>query len=225
MPSKSLLGTYAFFTFCLLVAGVISIVFSFVWRKPDLLLNMIFSHADLTAGLVLGITLLVSVCLSIGAIVQPNHVTVGLVILNWALIGDVIITLVIGTFVWFYTLRERSEFHTVYAGLTSDKRIAIQDMFSCCGYFNATDLVEFGGNFCQNSTFANALNATVTTNFCVTPVTKHADVSLNNVFTVIYGFVAMLIGLFLTSLCVIKVREEVERFKKIDAKRGGRGFV
>jgi hypothetical protein len=57
-----------------------------------------------------------------------------------------------------------------------------------------------------------------------------------------YGFMAGIIGLFLSSLCVIKVvsfivlpflvqcrlclqRQETERFKKIDGKRGGGGFV
>lgn len=53
----------------------------------------------------------------------------------------------------------------------------------CCGYFNASDLVQFGGSFCQNSTFVNSLNTTVTSNFCVTPITHHVDVSLNNVFS------------------------------------------
>jgi hypothetical protein len=96
--------------------------------------------------------------------------------------------------------------------------------FSCCGYFNASDLVEIGGNFCQNSTFVNSLNATVATNFCVSPITHNVDASLNDVFSYVvfffsmtldaltghlirttYGFMAGIIGLFLSSLCVIKV--------------------
>ncbi|KAI0306745.1 tetraspanin Pls1 family [Multifurca ochricompacta] len=225
MPSKYLHGFYAFFTLSIAVSGIVSIVFSLLWRRSDLLLNMTFSHADLTAGLAVGIALLLTSSLSVGAIIQRNHVTIGLVILNWALIADAVIVLVVGSFIWFYTLRERSEFHTQYAKLQSSQRITIQDQFNCCGYFNASDLIEFGGSFCQNSTFANALNITITSNFCVTPVTKHADTSLNNVFSTIYGFMAGIIGLFLSSLCVIKVRQEIERFRKIDTKRGGKGFV
>ncbi|KAI9466024.1 tetraspanin Pls1 family [Lactarius psammicola] len=225
MPSKYLYGFYGFFTLGIAVAGVISILFSILWKRTDLLLNMTFSHADLTAGLVMGIALLLTSFLSVGAIIQRNHVTLGLVLLNWVLIADAVIVLVIGSFVWFYTLRERSEFHTQYAKLQPSQRITIQDQFSCCGYFNATDLIEIGGSFCQNSTFANALNTTVTTNFCVSPITAYTDVSLNHVFSTSYGFMAGLVGLFLSSLCVIKVREEIERFRRIDAKRGGRGFV
>lgn len=190
-----------------------------------MLLNMTFSKGDLDAGLAMGIAFLITAALSVGAIIQRNHVTIGLVLLNWVLISDTIIVLVVGTFVWFYTLRERAEYHVKYAQLPPSQRIAAQDMFSCCGYFNASDLVEIGGNFCQNSTFVNSLNATVTSNFCVSPVTHHVDVSLNDVFSTTYGFVAAIIGLFLSSLCVIKVRQEYERFRRIDAKRGGRGFV
>ena len=55
--------------------------------------------------------------------------------------------------------------------------------FSCCGYFNASDLIAIGGNFCTSQEKADQLNTTVLKNFCVTPVTAYSDVSLNDVFT------------------------------------------
>lgn len=225
MPSKYLHGFYGFFTLGLAIAGILSILFSIMWRRNDMMLNMTFSKGDLDGGLAMGIAFLITAALSIGAIIQRNHVTIGLVVLNWVLISDAIIVLVVGTFVWFYTLRERAEYHVKYAQLQPSQRITVQDMFSCCGYFNASDLVEIGGNFCQNSTFVNSLNTTVANNFCVSPITNYVDVSLNDVFSTTYGFMAGIIGLFLSSLCVIKVRQEFERFRRIDAKRGGRGFV
>ncbi|ETW85673.1 hypothetical protein HETIRDRAFT_407613 [Heterobasidion irregulare TC 32-1] len=225
MGMKVLHGFYAFFSFCLLLSSIIAIVFSQVWHKKSLLLNMVFSDADLTAGLVLGIALGVTWLLSVFAIVQRNHVTIGLVALNWCLILDSIAITVVGTFVWFYTLRQRAEFHTVWAGLPESSRITLQDQFSCCGYFNASDLIAIGGNFCTSQEKADQLNTTVLKNFCVTPITAYSDVSLNDVFTSVYGFMAVAICLFMTSLCVIKVRQEIERFKRIDSKRGGRGFV
>jgi len=225
MPSKYLHGFYGVFTLSIAVFGVISILFSLLWRRNDLLLNMTFSNGDLNGGLVLGIAFLLTASLSVGAIIQRNHVTIGLIVLNWVLIADAIIVLVVGTIVWFFSLRERAEFHVRYAKLQPSQRITIQDKFSCCGYFNASDFLEIGGNFCQNSTFATSLDTTVLSNFCVSPVTKQADVSLNQVFSTTYGFMVGIIGLFLTSLCVIKVRQEFERFRRIDAKRGCRGFV
>jgi hypothetical protein len=220
MVSKRLIGVWAFFDFCLMAAGVVSIALSIVWHSPNLLMNMVFTSADLTAGLALGVALLVTFAISISAIIQPNHVTIGLVILNWALVLDALGIVIIGTFVWFYTLQERDNFQQVFQDLTTSQRISIQDQLHCCGYFDGTD-GEIGGAFCQTAAFAQ-LNTTVN---CVTPITNFADTSLNNVFTTVYSFMAIVICLLLASMCVIKKRLEIERFKKIDAKRGGRGFV
>jgi len=206
--------------FCLLAAGVVSIALSFAWRAFNPMMNLVLDNADLTAGLILGIALLITFFISIGAIVQRNHVTIGLVILNWALVLDVLGILIIGTFVWFFTLMERNNFHKAFQETTPQNRIAIQDKFHCCGYFNTTDLLEVGGNTCSSQQAAQSLNST-----CVNPITSSADVTLNDIFTTIYGFMAIVLALLLASLCVIKKRQEDERFKKIDAKRGGRGFV
>lgn len=55
--------------------------------------------------------------------------------------------------------------------------------------------------FCSDTTFA--ANATG----CVTPVTKFADYTLNNIFTSIFGYMVIIVLFFLCSLCVInKVR-------------------
>ena len=48
MVSKKLMGAWAFFNFCLLVAGVLTIAFSIAWRAPNLLMNLVISNSDLT---------------------------------------------------------------------------------------------------------------------------------------------------------------------------------
>lgn len=219
------MGVWAALDILLLAAGVISLILSLVWRAPNILMNMVLSSADLTAGTILGVALLITFVISIGAIVQRNHVTIGLVILNYALLFDALAILVIGTFVWFYTLQERANFHKLWIDAPRETRITLQDQFRCCGYFNGTDAAEIGGSFCTSQDVINGLNSNVASNFCVTPVTGFADMTLNNVFTTVYGFMAIVLCLLLASLCVIKKRQEDERFKKIDAKRGGRGFV
>jgi hypothetical protein len=50
MPSKYLYGFYGLFTLSLAAFGILSIVFSAVWRRNDLLLNMTFSSSDLTGA-------------------------------------------------------------------------------------------------------------------------------------------------------------------------------
>lgn len=225
MVSRKLMGVWAFLDFCLLLSGALAVAFSIIWRKPDVLTNMIISGADLTAGLALGICLLITFVVSIGAVVQRNHITMGFVILNWLLLGDALGIVVIGSFVWFYTLKERDNFHIEWLKLSPASRITLQDQFSCCGYQFGNDTAEIGGTYCISQQFIDGLDAKTEKNFCISAITNHADVSLNNIFTVVYGFMAVAIALFLTSMCVIKKRQEDERFKKIDAKRGGRGFV
>ncbi|PPQ74190.1 hypothetical protein CVT26_004487 [Gymnopilus dilepis] len=241
MVSKRLMGVWAGLDVCLLAAGAVTLALSIVWRAPNVLMNMVISKADLTAGTVLGIAFIATFAISVAAIVQRNHVTVGLVILNYALLLDAIGVFCVGTFIWMFTLHERDNFHKLWAEAPSSTRLTLQDHFKCCGYFNGSDFAEIGG-FCQSQDFINGLVANVTSNFCVTPLTGFADYTLNNIFTtVIYGFMAIVLCLLLASLCVIKKvclifgfvaqfsfpfqRQEDERFKRIDAKRGGRGFV
>ena len=64
---------------------------------------------------------------SIGAIIQRNHVTIGLVLLNYALLVDTIGILVMGTFIWFSTLQERAKFHKFWVDTSPSVRIALQD--------------------------------------------------------------------------------------------------
>jgi len=219
------MASWAFIDFLLLAAGGMSIALSIVWRAPSILMNLTLDNEFLTAGMILGITLCATFLVSIGAVVQRNHITVGFVILNYLLILDAVMVLAIGSLIWFFSLRQRSEFHDRWLGLSDADKITLQDQFSCCGYFNATDDVVIGGTFCVSQAFANNLSTTDTSNFCVTRVTLFTDYTLNNVFTTIYGYMSIVLSLLVASLCVIKKRQEEERFKKIDAKRGGGGFV
>jgi hypothetical protein len=215
MPSKQLMGVWAFLDFCLLAAGGLSIAMSIIWRAPDLLRDLIVSDMDLTLGMVLGIFLVISFVVSIAAVVQPNHVTMGFAILNWFLVVDGIVTVSAGSTIWFWTLKERANFQTVWKAAPETTRAKIQDQLKCCGFMNKTDIVS--SEFCG----ANAADQVG----CMAQIVAFGDYTLNNIFTSIYGFTAIIICLYVASLCVINKRNERERFRKIDAKRGGRGFV
>lgn len=75
--------------------------------------------------------LLVTFVISIFAVAQRNHVTAGLVFLNWTLIGDAIAVLVIGSLIWFYSLRQRNNYLQVFDAQTPAVRQAIQDKVRC----------------------------------------------------------------------------------------------
>lgn len=230
MVSKRLMGCWTLFDVLLLGAGGLSVAMSIVWRSKDLLRNMVFTPTYLNMGLVLGISLLVTFLFSVIAIVKVNHKTMALVILNYMLLLNTMMVIVIGTAVWFPSLRQRSLFHKSWADFTRDERIFVQDKFSCCGYFNASDIAEVGGSFCTQTqvTFLNALDLRNDDNahfFCVKPVTAFTDYLLENTFSTIYAFMVPALGLLLATICLIYKRKEAERFKLIDAKRGGKGFV
>ncbi|KNZ75305.1 hypothetical protein J132_03515 [Termitomyces sp. J132] len=226
MVSRKLMGVWAALDLFLLAAGAVAVALSVAWRAENTLLNFVLTpnYLDLSAGLALGIALLVTFAVSVGAIIQKNHVTIGLVILNYMLLVDAIGIVFIGTYIWSFTLQERNNFHVRWAAASSDIRITLQDQLQCCGYFNGNDLSEVGG-FCRSRDFVVGLNNSITSNFCVTPITNFADMTLNNIFTTIYGYMAVVLCLLLASICVINKRQEDERFRKIDEKRGGRGFV
>jgi hypothetical protein len=208
----------------------------------------------------MGIFLILTWVLSIGAIVQPNHSTLGLKILNLMLVVDAVVVTTIGSFIWFYSLQQRNNYYEVFKSVPDSTKLALQNQvrrhtaprrprpltaapavqFSCCGYFAGNDTLTVGG-FCKDATFAS-LN---TTTPCVGPITAATDYTLNNIFSSVYGFGAVVTALFVASLCVINMvrcmpaarharrtltrgalqRVEEERFKKIDSKRGGRGFA
>jgi len=202
--------------FLMLAAGGALIAFSILFKAPDAIRNLVLTSSDLNFGLALGIIYVVTFAISVGAIIQQNHVTIGLAILNWVLIINTIITVVFGSTLWFMTLQEHVNYSNVWSTTTPQARIAVQEKLQCCGFANNT-LVEATG-FCANP--ANALN-----NGCSTPFVNISDTMMMDVFTTVYSFTAILVMLFVATLCVIKKRQEQERFKRIDAKRGGRGFV
>lgn len=219
MVSRRLTTVWSLLALALLAAAGITIAFSVIYRMPNVIENFVFQPSFTLGGLVLGVMYAVTVVLSIGGIVQPNHVTLGLTILNWILLGDGIATLAVGSLIWFYTLTERADYDTKFLAASTSVRQTLQDHFHCCGYFFNNDTSVLNAGFCQDPTFAKNQTA------CVGPVTGFADYTLNNVFTSIYGFMSIIILFMLATMCVINKRIEAERFRKIDAKRGGRGFV
>jgi len=75
----------------------------------------------------MGVGFVVTFFIAIVGVIQRNHVTIGLVITNYVLLADAIGVLVIGSFVWFFTLRERANFHTLWLAATPQDRQQLQD--------------------------------------------------------------------------------------------------
>lgn len=216
MVSKRLMAVWGVLDFLMLAAGGATIAFSLVLKSPNPVRDLALTGFDHTFALVLGILYIATFVISIGAIIQRNHITIGLAILNWILIFDTVITVIFGSNIWFMTLQENLNFGRVWNATDAAHRIAVQDAFQCCGFQNNTAIEPSG--FCANP-------AVTQNNGCSVKFIAVEDLLLMDVFTTVYSFTAILVMLFLASMCVIKKRQEQERFRRIDAKRGGGGFV
>jgi len=210
------MAVWGILDFLMLAAGGGMIAFSIILKAPDAIRALVLTDFDLNFGLVLGVLYVTSFVVSVGAIIQRNHVTIGLAILNWVLIFNTVITVVFGSNLWFMTLQEEANFGNVWNTTTAERRIGVQDQLQCCGFANNTS-IEVGG-FCADP--SKAVN-----NGCDVKFTAVADTMLMDAFTTVYSFTGILVMLFMATMCVIKKRQEQERFRRIDSKRGGRGFV
>ena len=77
--------------------------------------------------MITGIFFLLTFVVSVGAVVQKNHNTTGLVMLNWLLVVDALVVLIVGTIIWFFSLQQRNNYLTVYNSVSAQTRIEIQD--------------------------------------------------------------------------------------------------
>ncbi|KAH7087272.1 hypothetical protein BKA62DRAFT_201189 [Auriculariales sp. MPI-PUGE-AT-0066] len=219
MVSKTLSAVWACFAVALLAAGCISIAYSINWAMPNMVIQFVIDRSFLKAGLALGGAYIFTFVVAFVAVAQPTAVTFVLAGLNWVIILDMLMTLVIGSVIWMHTLKEQSMYREKWFVADPDIQRAIQDEFRCCGYASTTESNMAMGGFCADSTIVAQQSS------CQQPFMLYADWTLNTIFTAVYGFQAILIGLFLASCCMINKRIEAERFRKIDLKRGGGGFV
>lgn len=142
-----IMAFWGFVDVLLLAAAVASIALSVIWRQPNLLINLTLSIQHLNgmssttqvglvtklvvpAGLIMGVIMLVSWVISIGALIMPNNSITGFIILNWALVLDAISILVTGTSLWFYTLRIQHNYLEVWQAQSNATKIAVQDLVS-----------------------------------------------------------------------------------------------
>ncbi|GAA5936837.1 hypothetical protein JCM1841_005495 [Sporobolomyces salmonicolor] len=180
----------------------------------------------LAAATVLGLGILTTLVLGFYGFLQSYGVgngkkAGGMIAFSWCLVGTMLLTIVVGSIMWFFSLTERARYLRMWVQQDGATQVFLQDSLRCCGYFNAS----IAGSFTQQTGFCSTIaggNATAIQG-CVTPITGFADYLLENTFTTIYGFTAIQLALFLVSCCLIISRREEERFRFIDEKRGTRG--
>ncbi|ODN87736.1 hypothetical protein L198_06966 [Cryptococcus wingfieldii CBS 7118] len=217
---------WAVFAFLLLAAGVISIVASVIFNSAGHpFLNMIATKVDFKLGIGMGVIYIMSCIVSVPAFMASFENPVMLKFLNWWLVGCMAVTLAFGSIFWVLSLEQLNTFSNVWKAQTSTIQQTIQDEFSCCGYFNGTAEGGFSttAGFCSDATFAAA--QTGCQNTITSASSPGTDFTLETIFSTVYGFEIILVSFFLATVCLINERGISVRFKRIDAKRGGSGFV
>jgi len=218
-----------------LATGLIAVVFSIFVRlgnpQPGVLnsltlRSLVIDDSDLTAALVLGIMIVLSWLVGLyGAITgfaKGRRLTGGFLAFNWSLIAISIVTTIMGCIVWTVTLTPKRDFFAIWQAQPVATQAFLQETLNCCGFFGATAAGGFNAptGFCA-PVAAGTNNTAIAA--CVTPILAFEDYTLNNVFSVTFGFVAVQVALFLATCCMINVRVEEERFRLIDEKRGVKG--
>lgn len=234
MLNKKVFLCWAGLDFLYFGAGLICLFFVFGWRglgepaldAPEMYLRrIVVSVKDAWAALFLGGFMLPTFAYSVPAFVLTRKAgarTTHLSVLNTLVILTGCVTLAIGSAVWFFTLRQRAEFEAIWKEQSPEGIVLVQDWLKCCGYWNASSegLFSQATGFCGTAEIA--ANATLATP-CVTPITAYADNTLNNIFSTIYGMVVVQVAFFLGTACLRVNKLEVERFRRIDKKRGSEG--
>jgi len=159
---------------------------------------------------------------AITGLVNGKRRTGGFILFNWSLVVVATATTIIGCAIWFFTLQPRKEFLAIWNEQPQATQQFLQDTLQCCGFLAANNAGGFNApsGFCAD--VAAGTNTTAIQG-CVTPILAFEDYTLNNVFSVTYGFVTIQAALFLATCCMINVRVEEERFRLIDEKRGLKG--
>jgi len=187
--------------------------------------RLVLSDSLLSSAVLLGVLFIISCFLALPGYIsskgRDQHGATTKLLAGFAgsLIFTGLATVIIGTVMWFFTLRERAAFETVWIDQNVATQAFLQDTLQCCGYWNATTagLLNSATGFCSNIQNVTAVEP------CVTPITGFADTLLNDIFSTVFGFMAVQLLLFLVTICVINDRHEEERFRRIDEKRGVRG--
>jgi len=214
--SRRLIIIWVVLDLILLGFGIAFAALAVTWMNADPVRNMILAELDLFAGLALGSLFIATFLLSLPALLQSlalspekTFPTSPLIFLILVLAADQLCIIAAGAIVWWRTLQERAEFFVYWEQDSSGLDAILQNKFNCCGYF--TPCASEGG--------APALPV------CVDPVQNYADNILNITFTTMFATSSIVILLLLCSACLISELKVLDRFRRIDIKRGLHSFA
>ncbi|KAH8158576.1 hypothetical protein CIB48_g9667 [Xylaria polymorpha] len=177
--------------------------------------DLLYQQFPFSAGIGNGIFTFITFACTLPALATNSRSWLKVAV--FLIVVDAIFTLVIGLQLWILTLRIKETYSKLWLAQTPDVQGLMQVAFSCCGYFNSTSPA-----FHTDSTCPSPATAALMTG-CVTPLSRFGNTFIDNIFTALFGVVGVDAVLVIASLCLLKDRKEMERYRHIDEKSGARG--
>jgi len=224
MAGKVLL-TFAVAEFLFLLNGGLIITFALIAQNQissapnvtNVAINLLLTQTPLSALIGNAVIVFITFLLSVPALLIP--LSKGwLQAHGFMIIVCMLFTLVNGLYIWFCTLKTRTDLMGVWTSQPASVQSLLQQQFSCCGYFSSTS-----PTFITDSTCTSAAVAAIQPG-CVTPFSSYANNYLNIIFTAAFGIVGEDVALILATAMLIKDRKEKARYRHIDEKNGFRVF-
>ncbi|KAH7316436.1 hypothetical protein B0I35DRAFT_409638 [Stachybotrys elegans] len=209
------------FAFLFLVTGCLELGFSLIARNmmddaptrgEEAIRHLIYQRLPLTAGIANGAFIIVTFLLALPALTMPNR---GLLkMAGGAVTFCGLFSLCVGVYIWVMTLRIRGAFEAIYRDQEPDVHDLVQSEFNCCGYANSSSPAFVTNQQCPSPAAAALIRG------CSGPVSQFATVTLDNLFTALFGMVGIHALFIVTLACLHKDRKERERYRHIDEKSG-----
>lgn len=178
---------------------------------PFVAQNLLLNNTPLMAAGINALFIFATFLLSIPAIAMPKRRTF-LRVHGYAVVFCALFTMMVGLFIWFDTLKTKSNLALLWAQQTPHVQSLLQQRFQCCGYESATSPPFVLDNTCTNTLVADSLGG------CIAPFVTFANNFLDLPFTAAFGIAGIDVLLLLSVACLFKDRKEKERFQRIDAK-------
>jgi len=207
--------------FLFLVMGVFILAFSIIVNniKDEIPVNgrqaarnLLYQGFPLTAGIANAALIFATFVVSLPGLATSSRKWLKLAGYMAVVCG--VFSMILGLYIWILTLKSRGDFEVLF-GLQSDTvKSMMQREFSCCGYRNSTSPAFITDAMCPSKAASAIMRG------CATPISSFANVFLDNIFTSLFGIVAIDAVFVMAAVCLVKDRKERERFRHIDEKNG-----
>ncbi|ORX94382.1 hypothetical protein K493DRAFT_221395, partial [Basidiobolus meristosporus CBS 931.73] len=165
------------------------------------------------AGLVVGVITIISAIVGLYGSIYPVRRKVWLVTYSWLVVAVLVIELSLGALIWFRSLDIRASFSEKWRTWDPALRALFQETDNCCGYFDSTDYPAV-------SYSCRATETGLGDNWpgCVDMIHIYMDNYLRNIYTALFGFVAVDVFALVAAVVLIQARNDQERYERISVR-------